>query len=131
MAKILLMVALCRLLRLTDFLKELTVWNNLVTSLTVLAGPFYSLSLSLWYIYMIFASVGVVWFGGKVSATKWPMLVALEPDLDGNDYWQYLNFNDFGMGINTLFAFMALNDWQDMIRIYVAAVIYDPDLPID
>lgn len=29
------------------------------------------------------------------------------------------------MGINTLFAIMALNDWQDMVKIFCAALALD------
>jgi hypothetical protein len=111
LAKVLMIIALLRLIRLTDFLKELNIWNNLTKALTVLSGPFFALSITLWYVYMIYASVGVVWFGGKVTMENYALLEALEPDIEGNDYWQYLNFNDYGMAMNTLFAIMALNDW--------------------
>jgi predicted nucleic acid-binding protein len=74
-AKILMVIALVRLVRLIDFLKELKVWLNLVKALDVLSGPFFALSITLWYIYMIYASLGVLWFGGKVNEDNFPLLV--------------------------------------------------------
>lgn len=32
--------------------------------------------------------------------------------------WIYLNFNDFVMSLNTLFAIMWQNDWEQLVNMY-------------
>ena len=32
----------------------------------------------------------------------------------------YLNFNDYGSAVNSLFAIMFLNDWQFLVDMYVS-----------
>jgi hypothetical protein len=58
---------------------------------------------------MIYGTLGVIWFGGKIntiSISEW------NAEDDGIDLdWVFLNYNDFGSAINSLFGMMALNDW--------------------
>jgi len=39
----------------------------------------------------------------------------IEPD------WVYMNYNDFGSAVISLFGMMALNDWENILKLYVAA----------
>lgn len=67
MSRVLSMVILLRILRLSDLLHELTVWNNMIAALRALAVPFFNLGVTLYYVYMVYATFGVRWYGGLIS----------------------------------------------------------------
>jgi hypothetical protein len=41
--------------------------------------------------------------------------------------WLYLNFNDSLMAVNTLFGFIWLNNWQEMLLMYQLAFNHQRD----
>jgi hypothetical protein len=82
-----------------------------MSSLSALAVPAMQLSITLYYLYMIYGTLGVIWFGGKISEEDIIAWNAEDPSLDLDTEWVFLNFNDFGSAINSLFGMMALNDW--------------------
>jgi hypothetical protein len=82
-----------------------------MSSLSALAVPAMQLSITLYYLYMIYGTLGVIWFGGKISEADIIVWNAEDPSPDLDTEWVFLNFNDFGSAINSLFGMMALNDW--------------------
>ena len=78
-------------------------------SLSALAIPAAQLTVTLYYLYMIYGTLGCIWFGGKINEVSINEWAIENPDIDPN--WVFLNFNDFGSAINSLFGMMALNDW--------------------
>jgi len=43
------------------------MWRNMMRSLQALAVPFFSLGVTLYYVYMIWATMGVAFFGDKIN----------------------------------------------------------------
>jgi hypothetical protein len=105
---------------MADLLAELEIWRNLVRAMRALIKPSLNLVLTLYFIYMMYGTLGVRFFGGKISTANIPALQKtydfIEPD------WVYMNYNDFGSAVVSLFGMMALNDWENILKLYVAAV---------
>jgi hypothetical protein len=47
--------------------------------------------------------------------------------MPGNGLYYLLNFNDLGMGLNTLFAYFVGNNWQNVANMY--AEMFGPVWP--
>lgn len=58
---------LLRSLRVTSLLNEMEIWRNFARTLEALLKPFFHFSLTLYSLYLIYASVGLEYFGGKIS----------------------------------------------------------------
>ena len=72
--------------------------------------PFFKLFVAWYYIYNLYATVGMRLFGGKISRDNITELQLMYPgDIDAD--WVYLNYNDYASGMMSLFGIMALNDW--------------------
>ena len=113
---------LLRSLRVTSLLNEITLWRNFIRTIRALVRPFFNFSVTLYSLYLIYACIGLEFFGGKVNVTEINQLVAdYENDID--ESWLYLNFNDYVMSLNTLFGLMWLNDWEQIVYMY--ELIYD------
>ena len=82
-----------------------------------LIKPFTNLAMALYSLYLIYASIGVAWFGGIINTESINNLIELAPDVVAYE-WVYLNFNDFIMAMNTLFGFMWQNDWEQLVFMY-------------
>ena len=97
---------LFRAMRITYFMRELKIWRNFIRAMQALIKPFTNLAMALYSLYLIYASLGVAWFGGMINSES--IIIFMEKD--SNDIispeWVYLNFNDFVMAMNTLFGFM-------------------------
>jgi hypothetical protein len=106
-------------LRLGQFLEELEFWGNLTRAIEALYVPFYKLGIAWYYIYNLYATVGVRWFGGKISKDNFSELQSKYEDYI-DDNWVYLNYNDYASGFSSLFGIMALNDWQFIVMLYSA-----------
>ena len=107
---------LLRALRVSPLLNELSLWRNFLRTISALLKPFFNFSVALYSLYMIYASIGLEVFGGKISQTSIVELMAKDDDVD--ESWLYLNFNDYVMALNTLFGMMWLNDWEKITRMY-------------
>ena len=70
--------------------------------------PFTNLLMALYSLYLIYASLGIMWFGGLINTET---IEGFDEDIV-DESWVYLNFNDFIMAMNTLFGFMWQNDWE-------------------
>ena len=108
---------LLRALRLATLLNEISVWRNFIRTITALIRPFFNFSITLYSLYMIFASIGQEVFGGRISETEIAKLEA-QTDGDVSSDWLYLNFNDYIMSLNTLFGMMWQNDWEQIVYMY-------------
>ena len=58
---------LLRTLRVTSILNEITLWRNFVRTLRALVKPFFNFGVTLYSLYLIYASIGLEFFGGKIS----------------------------------------------------------------
>ena len=110
------MLIILRTLRLGDLLNELSLWRNMMRALQALSVPFFNLGVSMYFIYMLFAIIAVRWLGGRISTANINELVALDDNI--NSLWIWLNMNDYGAAINTLFGIMTLNDWENIALMY-------------
>ena len=98
------MAILIRVMRVTSILNEVTLWRNFVRTLRALMKPFFNFGATLYSLYLIYASMGLEFFGGKINRQF--MQEMADKGFDFEDSWVYLNFNDFIMSLNTLFSIM-------------------------
>ena len=68
---------------------------------------FYTLMLSIYIIIFTVVQIGILYYGGLITETNVP----------GNQLYYMLNFNDMGMGMNTLFCFFIGNNWQNIAQV--------------
>jgi len=61
---------LLRSLRVTSLLNEIDLWRNFIRTIRALIKPFFNFSVTLYSLYMIYASIGLEIFGGKLSVTS-------------------------------------------------------------
>ena len=107
-------------------MRELKIWRNFIRAMQGLVRPFTHLGMALYSLYLIYASIGVAWFGGKINGDSIKDLMEAAPDIIAYE-WVYLNFNDFIMAMNTLFGFMWQNDWEALVFMYQLALNHDGD----
>ena len=75
-------------------------------------GPFSNLCFTLYSLFFFYTLIGMEIYGGKINSEVFTKFFELNPDAEiGSDYI-YLNFNDFGSGLITLFSMMLFNNWQ-------------------
>jgi len=55
---------------MTDLMSELEIWRNLVRAMKHLLKPSLNLVLTLYFIYMLYATIGVAFYGGKISVAN-------------------------------------------------------------
>ena len=84
--------------------------------------PFFNFSLTLYSLYLIYACIGLEFFGGKINEEFIANLTDEQADIIDSS-WLYLNFNDYVMSLNTLFGLMWQNDWEAMVYMY--ELVYD------
>ena len=113
---------LLRSLRMSSLLNEIQLWRNFVRTLRALVKPFFNFSLTLYSLYLIYASIGLEFFGGKINEEFMSNLTDEQADIIDSS-WLYLNFNDYVMSLNTLFGLMWQNDWEAMV--YMFELVYD------
>lgn len=68
--------------------------------------------MTLYSLYLIYASIGQIFFGGLINTES------ITTFKDVEESWVYLNFNDFIMSMNTLFGFMWQNDWEQLVWMF-------------
>lgn len=105
------LIIMIRALRVGSLLNEISIWRNFMRTLSALLRPFFNFSVTLYSLYLIFASIGLEFFGGMLSASEIQALAADE-STGVDETWLYLNFNDYVMSLNTLFGMMWQNDWE-------------------
>jgi hypothetical protein len=108
------------------FLGELVVWKNFIRSLKSLTKPFINLSVTMYSLLLLYSAIGAQIFGGAINTNSIVTIVANSEGLVDPD-WVYLNFNDSLMSFNTLFSFIWLNGWEQMLLMYQLAYNHDAD----
>ena len=121
---------LLRSLRISALLNEIELWNNFIRTLKALFKPFVNFSMTLYSLYLIYASLGMYLFGGEVNREALNRLVEKYPDFEAESSWLYLNFNDYVMALNTLFGIMWQNDWEGIVYMYELLFDYQKDLAV-
>ena len=58
---------LIRVLRVTSVLNEITLWRNFIRTLSALMHPFFKFGVTLYSLYLIYASIGLEYFGGLIN----------------------------------------------------------------
>ena len=108
------------------FLGELVVWKNFIRSLKALTKPFINLTVTMYSLLLLYSAIGGHLFGGVINTNS---IVTIVANSDGlvDPSWVYLNFNDSIMSINTLFSFIWLNGWEQMLFMYQLAFNHDED----
>ena len=48
-------------------MRELKIWRNFIRAMQALVKPFTNLLMALYSLYLIYASIGVAWFGGLIN----------------------------------------------------------------
>lgn len=105
-------ILLVRMIKIFDFLSELEQWQFFMRTLSVLKGPFFNLTFTLYSLYFFYCLVGMQIYGGKITDVAFAKLFMLNPDFDSSPDYMWLNFNDFGSGLITLFSMQLFNNWQ-------------------
>ena len=111
------LIILVRSLRITSFLMELQVWRNFLKAIQAFISPFLRIIMTLYSLYVIYASIGIMLFGGLINYESIKVLAANSNDVVDTE-WVYLNFNDFYMAFNTLFGMMWENDWEQYVYMF-------------
>ena len=65
----------------------------MTNSIAALFVAFFNLGATLYYLYMIYVTVGQALWGGMISTISVAEMMQVNDDI--NDTWIYLNFNDF------------------------------------
>jgi len=93
-----------RLLRLLTLVSRFqSILRRLLRLLPQLSGLFGAL----WFLFSVYAQLGVFLFGGKIYAGD-----AYERSSGAEDAYTYCNFNDFGSAFVSLFELLVVNNWQ-------------------
>ena len=109
MIKCLEAIAIIRILRLTIYLEEIKTFRIIVETLKALLSPFWSMITVIFSIFYVYAFMGIIIFGGKVSYDS--AEIALNNEVS-TAYWALNNFNDFLSAFVTLFELMIVNNWM-------------------
>ena len=79
--------------------------------------PFFTMCLSLYTVFFIFAQIGMACFGGIITTVSSQVHDNTTPAL-----YYLLNFNDFGASLVTLFHIMVVNNWYITCNMYCYVV---------
>lgn len=60
-------IILIRALRTTTLLNEIEVWRNFIRTIKALFKPFMNFTLTLYSLYLIYAAIGLEFFGGRIN----------------------------------------------------------------
>jgi len=109
------LLILVRILRYQRILVHIRPFRNLAKLVFKIVPSYWNLSLLLCYVYYVFTTFGVQFFGGKINSQN-PVLK--DSPFVQNAYLT-LNFNDFGSGFVTLFCLMVVNNWNVVANGYL------------
>ena len=107
-----LLLRLTRTLRLVVLVRR---FNEIFAIFVDLLPAFSTLFGMMWTVFSIFASVGMVFFGGKIRYSS--------KELNGTEYaesnYYANNFNDFASSLVTLFELLVVNNWQVLMEGFI------------
>ncbi len=107
---------LVRNLRVTILLEEMREFKVIMQMIMKMTEPILIQLACLYIVYYIFAIIGIYGLGGVIRQPNFHS----EDGIPNNLYY-LVNFNDLGMSINTLYAFMIINNWPAMTDMMVGA----------
>ena len=94
-------------------MREFKVIMQMIMKMT---EPFLVQLATLYIIYYLFAIVGMYGLGGVIRQPNFHS----EDGIPNNLYYM-VNFNDLGMAMNTIYAFMIINNWPAITDMMVGA----------
>ena len=100
-------IILFRITRLFYLMSEIVQFRLIGDTFKALVRPFFTLIMSLYCVYYIYAMIGDAMFGGKNFNND--IRVLSDPNLPGN--FVLMNMNDITASFYTLFALMIVNNW--------------------
>ena len=106
------------LLRLTRTLRLVVVvrrFNEIFNIFIALLPAFSTLFGMMWTVFSVYASVGMVLFGGKVTTNS----TVLQNSTYGQSNYYSNNFNDFASSLVTLFELLVVNNWHVLMEGFV------------
>ena len=106
------------LLRLTRTLRLVVVvrrFNEIFGIFLDLLPAFSTLFGMMWTVFSIYASVGMVLFGGKITTNS----TALIGSDFAKEHYYSNNFNDFASSLVTLFELLVVNNWHVLMEGFV------------
>ena len=115
------MVILLRLSRIFRFMQELEQYDYLTRAITVMRGPFTTLLLTLYSLFFLYTVIGMELFGGRVDG-KTMKAFSEESDYFQSASYMWMNFNDFGSGMLTMFCVMLSSGWHTILMHFEFAV---------
>ena len=107
---------LLRNLRISILLQERREFKVIMEMVMKMTVPFLYMLGVLYLVYYIFAIIGIYGLGGEIKQPNFHS----EGGIPNNLYY-LINFNDLGMAMNTLYAFMIINNWPAMTDMMVNA----------
>lgn len=107
---------LLRNLRVSILLQERREFKVIMEMVMKMTVPFLYMLACLYLVYYLFAIVGIYGLGGVIRQPNFHS----EGGIPNNLYY-LVNFNDLGMAMNTLYAFMIINNWPAITDMMVNA----------
>lgn len=107
---------LLRNLRISVLLQERREFKVITEMIMKMTVPFLYMLACLYIVYYIFAIIGMYGLGGVIQQPNFHS----EGGIPNNLYY-LVNFNDLGMAMNTLYAFMIINNWPAITDMMVNA----------
>jgi hypothetical protein len=115
-ASLLCFAFILRNLRITSLLEEVREFKTIMNVINRLTGPILTQLACLYIVFYIFSIIGNYGLGGLIKQPHFHS----EDGIPNNLYY-LVNFNDLGMSIHTLYAFMIINNWPAMTDMMVNA----------
>ncbi len=97
---------LIRNLRMCILLEEIREFKTIMNVINRMTGPILTQLACLYVVFYIFSIIGIFGLGGQIKQPNFHS----EGGIPNNLYY-LVNFNDLGMSIHTLYAFMIINNW--------------------
>ena len=108
------MIVFVRTLKLLTLLYEIKVMRIIIETMRNMMLPLVYLMSLLFFIYYIFANIGMLMFGGRIKKN----LAVLQRDSTIPDTYHLDNFNDLLSSFVTLFTLMVVNNWMVQVQLY-------------
>lgn len=109
------LVIFLRLLKFFDLLYEIKTLRVIIETLRNLMRPLADVGGILFVIFYFFGQIGIYSFGGHNTLGS----TAVNNDPSVPQFYHLMNFNDFLSAFVTLFALMIVNNWLDIVQVYV------------
>lgn len=105
-----------RSLRILKLFRELRQWRIIIQTIESLISPFLSLLLVAFVVFLFFSTIGDRAFGGVMNTASRRTF----SDSTVPDSYVEMNFNDLFCSFITLFSLMIVNNWNLIVKLYIA-----------